>query len=342
MPVAIVTVPAPEHDHDDHPENARRVPAIERILHSSGLHSRLRHLAPRPATPAELTRVHPARYVEALERVMGDAPGYIDHAPTYITPESFACAQLAAGGALRAVEAVLDGEAEAAFALVRPPGHHATPTQAMGFCLFSNMALAARHAQARGCAKVMIVDFDVHHGNGTQAAFYADPSVLFISTHQHGIYPQSGEEAETGEGAGRGATVNIPLPAGAGDAAFHRILEAVLAPAAARFRPDLLLVSAGYDAHWRDPLAALQISTTGYYQLVSGLRALAREHCGGRLALVLEGGYDPAALAHSVAASLHALLGDAPAADPLGIAPYPEPLARIEATLYRVRGLHGL
>jgi acetoin utilization deacetylase AcuC-like enzyme len=342
MSVAIITVPSPEHDHDDHPENARRVPAIERVLHASGLHGRLVHLAPQPAPLEALTRVHPARYVEALERAMAQAPGYIDHAPTYITPESFACAQLAAGGALRAVDAVLDREAAAAFALVRPPGHHATPTQAMGFCLFSNVALAARHAQARGCAKVMIVDFDVHHGNGTQAAFYGDPSVLFVSTHQHGIYPLSGEEAEAGEGAGRGATVNIPLPAGAGDAAFARILEAVIAPAAARFQPDFVLVSAGYDAHWRDPLASLQLSTTGYFQLVSGLRALARQHCAGRLALVLEGGYDPAALAHSVAASLHALLGDETAPDPLGIAPYPEPLARIEAGLYRVRALHAL
>jgi acetoin utilization deacetylase AcuC-like enzyme len=342
MPVAITAVPAPEHDHADHPENAGRLPAIEKVIHTSGLHSRLHHLAPRPATLEELTRVHSARYVEALERAMADAPGYIDHAPTYITPESFACARLAAGGALRAVEAVVRGEAPAAFALVRPPGHHCTPTRAMGFCLFGNVALAARHAQALGLAKVMIVDFDVHHGNGTQDTFYGDPSVLFISTHQQGIYPLTGAEDEAGADAGRGATINVPLAAGAGDAAFARILETVIGPAADRFQPNLVLVSAGYDAHWRDPLASLQLSTTGYFQLVSGLRAIAQKHCAGRLALVLEGGYDQAALAYSVAASLHALLGDEAAPDPLGAAPYPEPKARTESTLYRVRTLHNL
>ncbi|MBP7693656.1 MAG: histone deacetylase [Anaerolineales bacterium] len=342
MSAAIVSVPAPEHDHEDHPENARRLPAIEKAIHATGLHGRLTHLAARPATDEELTRVHPASYVAALERAMAHAPGYLDHAPTYFTSASFASARLAAGGALRAVDAVLAGEADTAFALVRPPGHHCLPDQAMGFCLFSNAALAARHLQARGLQRILIVDFDVHHGNGTQAAFYADPSVLFISTHQQGIYPLSGAEDETGAADGQGATINVPVPAGAGDRAFARILETLIAPAAARFQPDFLLVSAGYDAHWRDPLAALQLSTTGYFQLVRGLRALAQAQCAGRLALILEGGYDPHALADSVAASLHALLGEDSAPDPLGGAPYPEPLARVEAALYRLRARHAL
>jgi acetoin utilization deacetylase AcuC-like enzyme len=342
MPVALTYVPSPAHDDPGHPENAARLPAIQRALQSplSTLQSSLLHLESSPATLEQLTRVHPARFVEALERVMAEAPGYIDYAPTYITPQSFECARLAAGGALRAVDAVLDGEAGSAFALVRPPGHHATPTQAMGFCLFNNVALAARHAQARGCARVMVVDFDVHHGNGTQAAFYADPSVLFISTHQQGIYPGTGEVDEAGDGAGRGYTLNVPLPAGAGDAAAERVFAEIIAPAAQRFRPDFLLVSAGYDGHWRDPLASLQFTTTGYFRQVRALRALAQEHCGGRMTLVLEGGYDREALAASVVASLHALLGHDTAPDPLGPAPYREP--DIGKLLAQVKAVHQL
>lgn len=342
MSIAFIPVASPAHDFPDHPENAARLPAILRAIDASRLAPHLAQLPARPATREELTRVHPAGYIEALERAMAEAPGYVDHAPTYITPESFACAQLAAGGALRAVDAVLDGEAEAAFALVRPPGHHCTPTRAMGFCLFGNVALAARHAQARGRRKVMIVDFDVHHGNGTQDAFYSDPSVLFVSTHQHGLYPLTGDEAEAGAGEARGANINIPLPAGAGDAAFARILSDVIAPAADHFQPDFLLVSAGYDAHWRDPLAMLQLTTGGYFRLVRGLRALARRHCGGRLTLVLEGGYDLDALSGGVVASLHALAGDDAAPDAIGAAPYGEPDARVAALLQRVRALHAL
>jgi acetoin utilization deacetylase AcuC-like enzyme len=194
--------------------------------------------------------------------------------------------------------------------------------------------------------RVLIVDFDVHHGNGTQDAFYADPSVLFISSHQWGIYPGSGSAEETGIGAGEGFTINIPLPAGAGDSAFDRIAEEIIAPAAARFAPDMLLVSAGFDAHWADPLASLQLSTTGYFRLARALAALAEQHCGGRLALTLEGGYNTDALAHSVRAVCHALLKDPSASsgqappDPLGPAPHPEPDMR--STLQRVKALHLL
>jgi len=347
MPVALVYVPSPAHDQPNHPENAARLPAIQRAVEAavSNFQSRDRPssvitLPPQPATLEQLTRVHPARFVEALERLMAEAPGYIDYAPTYITPESFECARLAAGGVVRAVDAVLEGEAENAFALVRPPGHHATPAQAMGFCLFSNVAIAARHAQARGCGKVMIVDFDVHHGNGTQAAFYADPSVLFISLHQQGIYPLTGEADETGEGAGQGYTLNIPLPANAGDAAAEHVYAQIIGPAAERFRPDFLLVSAGYDGHWRDPLASLQFTTTGFFHQVRALRALAQRHCGGKLVLALEGGYDREALAASVVASLHALLGHDSAPDPLGPAPYREP--DVSRRLAQILALHRL
>ncbi|MDW8327418.1 MAG: histone deacetylase [Anaerolineales bacterium] len=342
MPLALTYVPSPAHDLPDHPENAARLPAIQRAVQSlvSSLQSSIISLEPQPATLEQLTRVHPPRFIETLERLMAEAPGYIDYAPTYITPASFECARLSAGGVLRAVDAVLDGEAESAFALVRPPGHHATPTQAMGFCLFSNVAIAARHAQARGCGKVMIVDFDVHHGNGTQAVFYADPSVLFISTHQEGIYPLTGAAEEIGEGAGRGYTINVPLPAHAGDAAAERVYAEIIGPAAERFRPEFLLVSAGYDGHWRDPLASLQFTTTGFFRQVQALRSLAQQHCGGKLVLVLEGGYDREALAAGVVASLHALLGHDSAPDPLGPAPYREP--DINRRLAHLKSLHHL
>ncbi|MGH2522035.1 MAG: histone deacetylase family protein, partial [Anaerolineales bacterium] len=309
MPVAVVTSPEYlKHDFPDHPENAQRLRAIEAALDRSGLCERWVALSPQPAAREQVSAAHLRDYVETLEQVMGQAPGYVDMAPTYVVPESFEVALLAAGGAIRAVDAVLDGEANSAFALVRPPGHHATPDAAMGFCLFNNVAIAARHAQQRGKGRVMIVDFDVHHGNGTQDIFYTDPSVLFLSTHQYGLnpltgtmmYPGTGAAEEIGEDAGAGANLNVPLPAGAGDAAFERIAAEIIRPAAERFRPDLLLVSAGFDAHWADPLANLQLSHTGYGQIMQALVAIANAHCNGKVVLTLEGGYHPDALSDGV------------------------------------------
>jgi acetoin utilization deacetylase AcuC-like enzyme len=193
-----------------------------------------------------------------------------------------------------------------------------------------------------GKSKVMIVDFDVHHGNGTQEAFYNDGSVLFLSTHQFGIYPGTGALNETGEDAGRGFTINIPLPYQAGDVSFERVFANIVVPAAARFRPDFLLVSAGYDAHWRDPLAGLQLTTGGYFKLVRWLRGVAEQHCGGQMVMVLEGGYDLDALSASVAASLTAWTDSTSAPDPLGPAPYPEPLSGVESLVNQLRSLHGL
>ena len=361
MPLAIITSPAYlKHDDPSHPENANRLRAIEAALDKTGLRERLTHLQPTPATREQITAVHAEEYVDALEKVMARAPAYVDYAPTYIVPESFETAVLAAGGAIRAVDAVIDAgrddpagrlyETNAAFALVRPPGHHATPDAAMGFCLFNNIAIAARHAQARGAARVLIVDFDVHHGNGTQDAFYADPSVLFLSTHQYGpgFYPGTGAVNETGVGAGLGYTLNVPLPAGAGDNAFARIADEIITPAAERFQPEMLLVSAGFDAHWRDPLASLQLSLTGYARLVRTLRQIAARYCGGKMALTLEGGYDLDALAGGVVTVLRVLLGDAdPSAgsgqaipDALGPAPHREP--DVQAALQRVKTTHSL
>ncbi len=359
MPLTLITSLAYlQHDEPSHPENASRLRAIHAMLEKTGLRERCLNLDPKPATIEQITAVHTEEYVAQLERVMSRAPGYLDP-DTYIVPESYETAELAAGGAIRAVDAVIDAgrddpagrlyENNAAFALVRPPGHHATPDAAMGFCLFNNVAIAARHAQARGMQRILIVDFDVHHGNGTQDAFYADPSVLYISSHQWGIYPGTGRAEETGIGDGKGFNINIPLPAGAGDSAFDRIADEIIAPAAARFAPTMILVSAGFDAHWADPLASLQLSTTGYFRLAQRLVALAEQHCGGRIMCTLEGGYNTSALADSVRAVCHALLKDPSALptvagqappDPLGPAPHSEPDVR--STLQRVKSIHSL
>ena len=344
MPVAIVTSPDYlKHDFPDHPENAQRLRAIESALDSPalGLREFLRPLDPTPATREQIAAAHHPAYIDALERVMDQAPGYIDAAPTYIVPESFDIACLAAGGALRAVDAVCAGEARAAFALVRPPGHHAVPGQAMGFCLFNNIAIAARHAQRQhGRQRVLIVDFDVHHGNGTQDILYADPSILFISTHQEGIYPGTGAITETGAAAGAGYNVNLPLPAGAGDEAFARLSAEVIGPLVDRFRPNLILVSAGFDAHWLDPLASLQLTLTGYAQLTKRLDELAGRHCDGQIVFVLEGGYHLAALSGGVTTVLRTLLGETGLPDALGPARRPEP--EVHGLIRRARALHQL
>jgi acetoin utilization deacetylase AcuC-like enzyme len=248
---------------------------------------------------------------------------------------------LAAGGAIRAVDAVLDGEAESAFALIRPPGHHAPPDQPMGFCLFNNIAIAARHALTRpGVERVLIVDFDVHHGNGTQDVFYSDPSVLFISSHQSPLYPYTGAAEEIGEGPGRGFNINLRLPALAGDQAFDRLAAEIIGPAADRFQPHLVLASAGFDAHWLDPLAGLQLSLRGYERLTRGLLDVAGRHCGGRLVLCLEGGYHLPALSGGVVTVVRTLMGETGMPDSLGPAPRPEP--DIQASLARFKAIHQL
>ena len=344
MSVAIVTSPEYlKHDFPDHPENAQRLRAIEAALDSPalGLRDFLVPLSPQPASLEQLNAAHHAGYIQGLKQAMARAPGYVDSAPTYIVPESFEVARLSAGGAIRAVDAVLSGEALSAFALVRPPGHHAVPDQPMGFCLFNNVAVAARYALLQpGIERVLIVDFDVHHGNGTQDIFYDDPSVLFISSHQEGIYPGTGALDETGAGAGLGFNINLPLPDGAGDTAFERLTAEIIVPAAARFRPNLVLVSAGFDAHWLDPLAGLQLTLTGYAGLARSLSQIAQDTCGGRLALTLEGGYHLSSLTGGVLTVLRTLLGETHLPDNLGQPPRPEPDVR--AVLQRAKAIHGL
>jgi len=229
-------------------------------------------------------------------------------ADTFTSPETADVAQLAAGAAVNAVEHALNDH-EPAFALVRPPGHHAERDRAMGFCFYNNVAVAAAHALANGVARVAIVDIDVHHGNGTQWIFYEDPRVLYVSSHQFPFYPGTGAASEVGRAAGAGFTVNIPLEAGATDADYHLAYRAIVPPVFDHFAPELVIVSAGFDAHERDPLADMRVSERGFAAMASGLVQLAEQTCGGKIALMLEGGYDLPALTASVRASLEVLTG---------------------------------
>jgi len=330
-----------EHDTGTHPENAGRMRTTMALLEECGLLVKLTRVPARDATPEELALVHDPRYVAGVRRVADQGGGWADP-DTLITPRSYDVAARVVGGTLAALDAVMRGDVASAFCLVRPPGHHATPTQAMGFCLFNHVAVAAEYARRRhGLHRVAIVDYDVHHGNGTQDAFYGDAGVLYVSTHEYPFYPGTGRAGETGEGAGRGFTVNIPMPHGAGDASHLRAFEEVVVPALRRYRPQLILVSAGYDAHFADEIALQQVSVDGYGALVAIVRDAASELCGGRALFALEGGYHPVALPWCVRRTIELLRGDAPAPDPLGLPDAHEPAA-FDGVLRDVKALHGL
>ena len=329
-----------KHDMPGHPENRQRLEAIMGRLAESGALQRLVHIPARPATREELERAHHPRYVDSVQAMAEGGGGTLDP-DTYVSAGSFDAAVMAAGGAIEATRAVLDGRVNNAFALVRPPGHHAMPGHGMGFCLFGNIALAALAARrARGVERILIVDFDVHHGNGTQAIVQDDPAICFVSTHQFPYYPGTGALSEIGSGAARGTLVNMPLSPGAGDRTLLTLYEQVLTPVAHRFRPELVLVSAGYDAHYDDPLAGLTLSLVGYAWLARTLVALADDLCGGRIVFVLEGGYHSDVLPNGVLNTFYALLGDSTIMDPLGPSPWPEP--EIDAYVASLRQLHNL
>ncbi len=330
-----------EHDLDDHPENRMRLEAIMQTLREAGLLARMTALQPQPAELELLGRVHTRSHIARVERVALRGEGGLDP-DTYVGPRSYDAARLAVGAAVGLARAVLAGRARNGIGLVRPPGHHATRQNGGGFCLFNNVAVAAQAALDEGAAaRVLIVDWDVHHGNGTQDIFYGSPQALFFSTHQYPYYPGSGHWREVGAGQGQGYTVNVPLPAGVGDAGFRRVYAEILTPIARRFRPDLILISAGYDAHWNDPLAGLSLSLAGYWDLARMVVALADELCGGRLVVLLEGGYNLEVLSHGVANTCRALLGDpAPGPDPLGPSAWPE--RGVDDVLAAVKRAHGL
>jgi acetoin utilization deacetylase AcuC-like enzyme len=299
-----------------HPESVARGEVMQGVAdrwkHAGGM-----VLDARAATRAELLRVHSADHVDAIEATAGKAT-MLDP-DTFTSPETAEVAKFAAGAVLQSVEIAMDGvrplpaaskgvrpllkgvrplqgHGRGAFALVRPPGHHAERDRAMGFCFYNNIAVAAAHALTLGAARVAVVDYDVHHGNGTQQIFYADPRVLFISTHQYPFYPGTGAATEVGEGDGRGCTINIPLEAGTTDGDYLQVFDTIVLPALREYGPDLVLVSAGFDAHERDPLGQMRLTTPGYRTLTTKLRDAAGELCEGRIVLVTEGGYDLPAL----------------------------------------------
>ena len=290
-------------------------------------------LAPRPVTPEELVRVHDAEYVSLLKATAGRAVAL--DGDTFTSPDSYDVALLAAGAAVTAVETVLKGETRRALALVRPPGHHAERNRAMGFCLFNNIAVAAAHARARGLQRVAIVDYDVHHGNGTQAAFYGDHTVLFVSSHQFPYYPGTGAAHEIGTAAGTGFTVNVPMAAGATDADYERAYAALVWPVLRQFEPELILLSAGFDAYQDDPLGGMRLTAGAFERLTSALVAIAAECCGGRLVAVTEGGYDLAGLGECVRAALRGLESSAPSLP----APVDGATPRADAVIHAVRPL---
>ncbi len=331
-----------EHDLRGHPESRDRLRRVVEFLRDQRI---TEQMAPIPAAPIPrryLEMNHAASYIDLVAEVAASGGGYLDP-DTYVVSRTYEAALFAAGGVHAAAVAVLQENVNNAICLVRPPGHHALRNRGMGFCIFNNIAVAAHAVRADGLARrILIVDFDVHHGNGTQASFYRDPDVLFFSTHQYPYYPGTGSMYEIGEGPGRGYTINVPLPPGAGDSAMRAIYEQILWPAARRFAPDVILVSAGYDAHWSDPLASLALSLRGYAWMSRELVKMAKKTCGGKIVFTLEGGYHAEVLPRAVYNTCRALLGLAEEGDldPLGPSPRSEP--SLNSLLRLLRETHGL
>ncbi|HNT22943.1 MAG TPA: histone deacetylase [Anaerolineales bacterium] len=328
------------HAEEGHSESPHRVEAVRQALDAAGWWRASALLDPLVVPDEVLQAVHSVDYLKYLEdacrvgeRLDGD---------TYVTPASWGLAQRAAGGAAAVAQAVWSGEAWRGFALTRPPGHHATRNRGMGFCLLNNVAIAAESLfqQSAGPACLAIIDLDLHHGNGTQDIFWRRKDVLFISTHQSPLYPGSGSLDERGEGDGAGYTVNLPLPAGSGDAAFRATMKTVIVPLLDRYQPEILLVSYGFDAHWGDPLGSLQLSADGYGHLIASLADWADAHCQGKIALFLEGGYNLKAASACSRAVVAALLGRA-WQDPLGPSPDTETQAW-QSLLIQAQMIFGL
>ncbi|CAM0950033.1 unnamed protein product [Alopecurus aequalis] len=357
--------PAMGHNKESHPESNKRVPAIVDALEKLELTPKHRGSQVLeiqnfyPASLDDVARVHSRTYIIGLEKAMsrasdeglifieGTGPTYATHTVMLYT---FQESLLSAGAGITLVDSVvaaskLGPSPPLGFALVRPPGHHAVPEGPMGFCVFGNIAVAARYAQHQhGLKRVMIIDFDVHHGNGTCDAFYDDPDIFFLSTHQLGSYPGTGKMNLIGQGSGEGTTLNLPLPGGSGDYSMRCAFDEVIAPSAQRFKPDIILVSAGYDAHVLDPLAGLQFTTGTFYMLAASIKELARELCGGRCVFFLEGGYNLQSLSSSVADTFRAFLDEpslAPQFDDPAVL-YEEPTRRIKEAIEKVRHLHSL
>jgi len=309
-------------------------------LETSGLLPELQLIPARAATMEELSAIHATAYIYEVDQISLSGGGYLDM-DTYVTRSTYEAAVVAAGSTVDLTLATVDGVVNNGFALVRPPGHHALHSQGMGFCVFNNIVLAARMAQQkRGIERVAMVDFDVHHGNGTQPMTEDDPNLLYISTHQYPFYPGTGGMTEVAPVAGQGTLLNLPLRVNVGDVGFQAMYTEIIIPALRRFRPQLILVSAGYDAHWADPLASMNLSLNGYAWICQTLVAAAQELCGGKIIFVLEGGYNLEVLAAGVANTFRALLGRDDFVDPFGPTDRPEP--DLTEYIAQVKQVHGL
>lgn len=325
---------SPEHVYPDHPERPGRLDVLKSKLNSFNAEL----LDAKSASREEISLVHHPKLVSTLEEVCREeAPGIIDHAPTYVTQTSFEDALLAAGGVITCSRAVINGNAKNAFAIVRPPGHHAEPDRAMGFCIFNNIAIAARDALAQGLERVMVIDYDAHHGNGTQAAFVSDERVGFLSAHQWGIYPGTGWITDVPHAKKR--IVNVPLPAYAGDTVYEQVVDRIFKPFVESFKPQMILISVGFDAHWNDPITMLGLSSQGYLTLAKKVVALAEEHCDGRIVFVLEGGYDPVNVANGADGVFEALTNLRSGNEANDPNPYKEP--DCESRIEEVHKWHG-
>ena len=333
-----------EHELPRHPESPARMRAIWQELERSGLAERMLQLMPAPVNDESILRAHSAAYLSALNHI---AQQYAQQTvmldqDTWLAPGSLEVARLAAGATLQAVDVVLGGAADNALVVARPPGHHAVRGNAMGFCLLGNVAMAALHAcEEQGLERVMVVDIDVHHGNGSQDILYEEDRVRFLSIHQSPLYPGTGAAEETGAGQGVGYTVNVPLRAGHGDASYEALCEALIWPLARRWQPQLILVSAGFDAHHADPLANMRLTLGGYARLCRELLGMAREICEGRIIFVLEGGYQLDVLAHGVRNLAHLLLGDEEISDPFDKRDL-KTRQDVGIVIDRIRGIHNL
>jgi len=334
MKTVFTFVPSSQHEFPDHPERPGRLAILEPLLHTFDAEK----IEAAKATPEQIALVHQPQLIKAIEEVCKQGPGIIDHAPTYVTKTSYGDALLAAGAVITCTHAVINGDAKNAFAIVRPPGHHAEPDRAMGFCIFNNIAVAACEALQHGMERVMVIDYDAHHGNGTQAACMDNERFGFISTHQWGIYPGTGWITDAPHAKGR--LVNVPLHEFAGDKTFERVADKIFKPIVEKFHPQMLLISTGFDAHWNDPITSLGLSTQGFYNISKKLVQLAEEYCKSKIVFVLEGGYDPHNVANGAGAVFDALTNSPLKKDAHDPSPYPD--VDHESRIQEILKWHGI